>query len=377
MFEAFGARLGVTEDESDFAIDQGFRALGDAFEVHHAGARARSILIERDRLATIRIALLMIGRPYHNDPGLNHSRAGGVPGAGVSDPVDALDPQGSRRSCDRFFAEDLAQGPAWCRRRSTSTTCGPRTTASTRVQKVWAAKFAALGTPTWPCSISRASSAGTTRPPTGSSTASSPPPARRRTRRCTTSTPTSRRARSRSASRPTRYTLMLAARAARGSGDRQAARDLDRRHRAARSWSSWRRVAQGAACTSLALQRRDGDAAAPDRGAAAEHGCPRRRPWPRPGRVAPKTLTDREHGARPRAFRMITRTATGFVAAAHAPEARAWPGRDRVTAHSHRPGPRLANQENNETAMKNQIPHGRPSRHRRQHAARRPTSMEA
>ncbi|HHO53605.1 MAG TPA: CoA activase [Deltaproteobacteria bacterium] len=68
MFGTWGPRLGITEDESDFAVEQGFAALtafGDRME-----RRGREILerVEREN----KIAILVIGRPYHHDPGLNH-----------------------------------------------------------------------------------------------------------------------------------------------------------------------------------------------------------------------------------------------------------------------------------------------------------------
>jgi activator of 2-hydroxyglutaryl-CoA dehydratase/predicted nucleotide-binding protein (sugar kinase/HSP70/actin superfamily) len=136
MFEAFGERLGVTEDESDFAIDQGFRALGEFDRIMQEKGRILINEIERDD----RIALLMIGRPYHNDPGLNHSvleeyQALGYPILSMrSIPKD-------RAFLDRFFAEDLRKelvpspldiNDVW-----------PENYSVNSVQKVWAAKFAA------------------------------------------------------------------------------------------------------------------------------------------------------------------------------------------------------------------------------------------
>jgi len=68
LFEVWGPRLGVTEDESDFAVEQGLKALR-AF-TDKMEARGREILewAEREN----RVAIVLIGRPYHNDPGLNH-----------------------------------------------------------------------------------------------------------------------------------------------------------------------------------------------------------------------------------------------------------------------------------------------------------------
>jgi activator of 2-hydroxyglutaryl-CoA dehydratase/predicted nucleotide-binding protein (sugar kinase/HSP70/actin superfamily) len=68
MFSTWGPRLGVTQDESDFAHKEGLHALR-AFDLD-LQEKGRAILetVEADN----RIALIMVGRPYHSDPGLNH-----------------------------------------------------------------------------------------------------------------------------------------------------------------------------------------------------------------------------------------------------------------------------------------------------------------
>lgn len=68
LYETWRSRLGVTEDESDFAVEQGFQAL-DLFN-KNMESWGRQVLeqVERDG----RMAILMLGRPYHNDPGINH-----------------------------------------------------------------------------------------------------------------------------------------------------------------------------------------------------------------------------------------------------------------------------------------------------------------
>lgn len=136
MFEAFADHLQMTEDESNFAVDQAFKAL-DNFD-QHMQDKGRTILdaVEADA----RLALLMLGRPYHNDPGMNH---------GVLEEYQALGyPILSMRSIpkdpeylERFFREDIAKEHVdspleihdiW-----------PENYSVNSVQKVWAAKFAA------------------------------------------------------------------------------------------------------------------------------------------------------------------------------------------------------------------------------------------
>ncbi len=136
LFETWGERLGVTEDESDHACRQAARAL-DAFH-QDLEARGREILetVERED----RVALLVLGRPYHADPGLNH---------GIPEEFQALGyPILSIRSLPkdpallaRLFAADLEAGAVatplqvehiW-----------PENFSANGAQRVWAASFAA------------------------------------------------------------------------------------------------------------------------------------------------------------------------------------------------------------------------------------------
>ena len=136
MFGAWGARLGVSEDESDFAMDQAWRAMAEFDRIMEEKGRDILDQVERED----RIALLMIGRPYHNDPGLNH---------GVLEEYQALGyPILSMRSIpkdrdylDKYYADDLSKklvdspleiSDVW-----------PENYSVNSVQKVWGAKFAA------------------------------------------------------------------------------------------------------------------------------------------------------------------------------------------------------------------------------------------
>jgi predicted nucleotide-binding protein (sugar kinase/HSP70/actin superfamily) len=129
MFETWGPRLGVTEDESDFAVDEGFHAL-DAFDARMQ-QRGREILeqVEREN----RVAILMIGRPYHHDPGLHHGIPDEFQVRGY--PVLTIrslprDPEYTRRffgADDPFDIRDV-----W-----------PENYSANSAQKVWAARYAA------------------------------------------------------------------------------------------------------------------------------------------------------------------------------------------------------------------------------------------
>jgi predicted nucleotide-binding protein (sugar kinase/HSP70/actin superfamily) len=136
MFDAFVEHLQMSEDENNFAVDQAYKALQHFDE--HMQEKGRIILdaVEADN----RMALLMIGRPYHNDPGMNHA---------VLEEYQAMGyPILSMRSIPKnkeylykFFREDLEKEHVsspleihdiW-----------PENYSVNSVQKVWAAKFAA------------------------------------------------------------------------------------------------------------------------------------------------------------------------------------------------------------------------------------------
>ncbi len=136
LFECFGPRLNITEDESDFACDQGWKAMDRTDQDLWNKGKAILETVEEEN----RVAVLLLGRPYHNDPGLNH---------GILEEFQVLGyPIVSMRSIpkdpawlERFFKADMdagrIEGPlevqdVW-----------PENYSANSVQKVWAAKFAA------------------------------------------------------------------------------------------------------------------------------------------------------------------------------------------------------------------------------------------
>ncbi|MBD0381044.1 BadF/BadG/BcrA/BcrD ATPase family protein [Paenibacillus sedimenti] len=136
LFEAFADHLRITEDESDFAVDQGWKAM-ELFD-EEMQEKGRMILeqVEQEN----RLAILMIGRPYHSDPGMNH---------GVLEEFQVLGyPILSMRAIPkdenwlrRFFNKDLQSGRVEYALEVTDV--WPENFSSNSVQKVWAAKFAA------------------------------------------------------------------------------------------------------------------------------------------------------------------------------------------------------------------------------------------
>lgn len=136
MFETFAPLLGITEDESDWAMDQGWKAL-EKFNIN-LQAKGREILDWAE--ANNKITLLMIGRPYHTDPGLNHN---------VLDEFQILGyPVLSMRSLpkdreylNRLFKDDLERG--LIKSPYEVTDVWPENYSTNSAEKVWAAKFAA------------------------------------------------------------------------------------------------------------------------------------------------------------------------------------------------------------------------------------------
>jgi len=68
MFSAWKDIFGLSEKENQRAVEAGFKALDEY--VNSTRAQARKVLeeLERDN----KIGIVVLGRPYHNDPGINH-----------------------------------------------------------------------------------------------------------------------------------------------------------------------------------------------------------------------------------------------------------------------------------------------------------------
>jgi activator of 2-hydroxyglutaryl-CoA dehydratase/predicted nucleotide-binding protein (sugar kinase/HSP70/actin superfamily) len=136
MFETFGERLGVTEDENDHACREGFRAL----QLFDEEMQRKGMELLEKLEAEHKVGVLLLGRPYHLDPGLHH---------GVPDEYQALGyPVLSMRSIPkdpswlaRFFKDDLDRG--FITTPLSIQDVWPENYSTNSVQKVWAAKFAA------------------------------------------------------------------------------------------------------------------------------------------------------------------------------------------------------------------------------------------
>jgi activator of 2-hydroxyglutaryl-CoA dehydratase/predicted nucleotide-binding protein (sugar kinase/HSP70/actin superfamily) len=136
MLQAWQPVLGLSEEENDRAVESGFSAL-KAYE-DGIRRRARQVLDQLER--EDRIGIVMLGRPYHHDPGLNHEILDEFQKLGYpifSQNTLPLDED----LLDRLFGEEVRAGvvssplditDAWKNSYSCSTN-----------HKVWAAKFTA------------------------------------------------------------------------------------------------------------------------------------------------------------------------------------------------------------------------------------------
>jgi predicted CoA-substrate-specific enzyme activase len=136
MFEAFKGLMGLSQEENDRAIETGYKALDD----YETGIRkrARETLDQLER--EDRIGIVMLGRVYHHDPGLNHEILEEFQKLGYpifSQNTLPLDED----MLERLFGEEVRAGvvthalditDAWKNSYSCSTN-----------HKVWAAKFTA------------------------------------------------------------------------------------------------------------------------------------------------------------------------------------------------------------------------------------------
>src|SRR6201997_5125219 len=136
MLQAWQPILGLSPEENDRAVEVGYKALAD----YESGIRnrARQVLDQLER--EDRIGIVMLARPYHHDPGLNHEILDEFQKLGYpifSQNTLPLDED----LLERLFGEEVRAGvvtsplditDAWKNSYSCSTN-----------HKVWAAKFAA------------------------------------------------------------------------------------------------------------------------------------------------------------------------------------------------------------------------------------------
>jgi predicted CoA-substrate-specific enzyme activase len=136
MLMAFQPVLGLSLEENDRAVESGFAALSD-YETS-IRRRAREVIDQLER--EDRIGIVMLGRPYHHDPGLNHEILEEFQKLGYPIFSQNTLPQ-DEDMLERLFGDEVRAGvtshalditDAWKNSYSCSTN-----------HKVWAAKFTA------------------------------------------------------------------------------------------------------------------------------------------------------------------------------------------------------------------------------------------
>jgi predicted CoA-substrate-specific enzyme activase len=136
MYNQFVDILGLSPEENGRAVAEGFKALKAFDETQRVIGRETIEMLEREN----RLGIVLLGRPYHNDPGINHEILEEFQKLGYpvltqdSLPVD-------ENILNRLFGEDVERGlirnpldiqDAWKNSYSENTS-----------RKVWAAKFTA------------------------------------------------------------------------------------------------------------------------------------------------------------------------------------------------------------------------------------------
>ncbi|MEE9252712.1 MAG: BadF/BadG/BcrA/BcrD ATPase family protein [Thermodesulfobacteriota bacterium] len=137
MYNEFKDILGVSKKENELALKEGFKAL-DKYENEILRGSAREVMTKLEEEQKLGIVLL--GRPYHNDPGINHEIFDEFQKLGYPViPQDALPID--EDILDRLFGDEVRQGvishpmditDVWKNSYSENTS-----------RKVWAAKYIA------------------------------------------------------------------------------------------------------------------------------------------------------------------------------------------------------------------------------------------
>lgn len=136
MYESFVDLLSLDYEETRLAVGEGFKAL-EAYHSEMTG-RGREVLTHLE--ATGKVGLLMIGRPYHHDPGLNHEILSKIQQCGY--PIlmmDSLDD--AEEKLDHLFGDEMQRGLIQ-HPKDISDVFGNPYSANSNF-KIWAAKYAA------------------------------------------------------------------------------------------------------------------------------------------------------------------------------------------------------------------------------------------
>ena len=136
LFTTWKEKLRITEDENNWAVEQAWKAL----DQNDADIMKEGRAILDDAEANNEVVILLLGRPYHSDPGMNHEVLDEFQSLGFKTLSMRAIPK-DEAYLSRYFEEDVKQEhvssaydirDVWAENYSTNS-----------AQKVWAAKFAA------------------------------------------------------------------------------------------------------------------------------------------------------------------------------------------------------------------------------------------
>ena len=136
LFHTWEERLHITEDENNWAVEQAWKAL----DKNDADIMKEGRQILDDAVADQEVVILLLGRPYHSDPGMNHEVLDEFQSLGFKTLSMRAIPK-DEAYLNQYFGTDIQNETVtsaydirdvWAENFSTNS-----------AQKVWAAKFAA------------------------------------------------------------------------------------------------------------------------------------------------------------------------------------------------------------------------------------------
>ena len=136
LFQTWKHKLHITEDENNWAIEQAWKAL----DKNDADIMKEGRQMLDDAVVNDEVVILLLGRPYHSDPGMNHEVLDEFQSLGFKTISMRAIPK-DEAYLSQYFADDITDKAVssaydirdvWAENFSTNS-----------AQKVWAAKFAA------------------------------------------------------------------------------------------------------------------------------------------------------------------------------------------------------------------------------------------
>ncbi|MDH5458544.1 MAG: acyl-CoA dehydratase activase-related protein, partial [Nitrospinota bacterium] len=106
MYKEFKSIFGLSHAENNCAVEEGYKAL-DVFLERKLRDPARQLLKQLEEEQ--RVGIVLLGRPYHNDPGLNHGILEEFQKRGYPIFTQYSLPT-NPEILDKLFAEDIASG---------------------------------------------------------------------------------------------------------------------------------------------------------------------------------------------------------------------------------------------------------------------------